>query len=125
MDFLRLKNVTSIFNLKRSNQAIVEVAIATRKMSLRYSYLCGTASDAVDMVRSAIPQGFKLKILKSMDFLRLKNVTSIFNLKRSNQGPGLRDCRGCLIFIKIISYQSITRFNHLTRIFASTQVING
>jgi hypothetical protein len=54
-----------------------------------------------------------------MDFLRLKNVTSIFNLKRSNQEYTF------LIFIKIISYQSITRFNHLTRIFASTQVING
>jgi hypothetical protein len=50
MDFLRLKNVTSIFNLKRSNQVKVIV------INIHF-YLCGTASDAVDMVRSAIPQG--------------------------------------------------------------------
>ena len=31
----------------------------TRKMSFRYSQLCGTASDAVDAVGSAIPKGFK------------------------------------------------------------------
>jgi hypothetical protein len=35
------------------------VAAYTRKMSFRYSELCGTASDAVDAVRSAIPQGVK------------------------------------------------------------------
>ena len=35
------------------------VAADTRKMSFRYSQLCGTASDAVDAVGSAIPKGFK------------------------------------------------------------------
>jgi hypothetical protein len=41
------------------NLAIVEVAADTRKMSFRYSQLCWMASDAVDAVISAIPQGFK------------------------------------------------------------------
>jgi len=35
------------------------VAAYTRKMTFRYSQLCGTVSDAVDAVRSAIPEGFK------------------------------------------------------------------
>ena len=36
--------------------AIDEVAAGTRKMLFRYSGLCGTVSDAVDAVRSAIAQ---------------------------------------------------------------------
>jgi len=40
------------------------VAADTRKMSFRYSQLCGTASDAVDAVRSAIPKGFKFEKYK-------------------------------------------------------------
>jgi len=35
------------------------VAVATRKMTFRYSVLCGMSPDAVDAVRSAIPMGFK------------------------------------------------------------------
>ena len=35
------------------------VAVATRKMIFRYSFLCGMSSDEVDAVRSAIPCGFK------------------------------------------------------------------
>ena len=35
------------------------VAADTRKMLFRYSQLCGTASDTVDAVISAIPKGFK------------------------------------------------------------------
>ena len=35
------------------------VVADTMKMSFCYSQLCGTASDAVDAVRSAIPKGFK------------------------------------------------------------------
>jgi hypothetical protein len=38
------------------NRAIVEVAVATRKMPSRYSVLCGAVSDAVDAVRSPIAQ---------------------------------------------------------------------
>jgi hypothetical protein len=37
---------------------MVELAAGTRKTPLRYSQLCGKASDAVDAVRSAIPTGF-------------------------------------------------------------------
>jgi len=48
--------IKKMFNL---NCAIVEVAVATRKMTFRYSGLCGMSSDAVDAVRSAIPMGFK------------------------------------------------------------------
>jgi hypothetical protein len=45
---------------------IVEVAADARKMSFCYSRLCGTASDAADVVRSAIPKGF--------EFLKLKPI---------------------------------------------------
>jgi hypothetical protein len=38
---------------------MVEVTAGTRKMLFRYSCLCGIESDAVDAVRSAIPEGFK------------------------------------------------------------------
>ncbi|HHP7234312.1 MAG TPA: hypothetical protein ACFCUC_06755, partial [Desulfobacterales bacterium] len=41
-------------------RSIVEVAADTRKKSLRDSTLCATASDAVDAVRSASPQGFQI-----------------------------------------------------------------
>ena len=34
-------------------------ALFLRKMSFRYSRLCGKASDTVGAVRSAIPTGFK------------------------------------------------------------------
>ena len=37
---------------------IVKRAADTKKMSFRYSRLCGKISDAVDAVRSAIPTGF-------------------------------------------------------------------
>jgi len=52
------KDKTSL-NFTKLSRAIIEVAADTRKMLFRYSQLCGTASDAVDAVRSAIPQGFK------------------------------------------------------------------
>ena len=40
------------------------------KMSFRYRQLCGTASDAVGAVRSAIPKGFKfaIKIINTIIF---------------------------------------------------------
>ena len=39
-------------------QTIIELAADTRKMAFRYSEICGKASDALDVVRSAIPTGF-------------------------------------------------------------------
>ncbi|BBO82751.1 hypothetical protein DSCO28_33170 [Desulfosarcina ovata subsp. sediminis] len=39
------------------NWAIVELAAYTKQMSFRYSRLCGKASNAVDVVRSATPPG--------------------------------------------------------------------
>jgi hypothetical protein len=38
---------------------IFKFAADTRKISFRYSRLCGKASDAVDAVKMEIPQGFK------------------------------------------------------------------
>jgi len=38
------------------DRGIVEVAADTRKMSFRYSGLCGMSSDTVAAVRSTIPQ---------------------------------------------------------------------
>ena len=52
--------------------AIVEVAAATRKMTFRYSGLCGTASDDVDGVRSAIPKGFIFSKLEPVYILLYK-----------------------------------------------------
>ena len=46
------------------------VAADTRKMSFRYSQLCRTASDTVDVVRSAIPKGFKFKNIKLYNSLK-------------------------------------------------------
>jgi hypothetical protein len=52
-------------------------------MSFRYSFLCEAAFDTVDTVRSASPQGFKLKI--KIDKKPFKEYYSFFNLKRSFQ----------------------------------------
>jgi len=41
----------------------------------RYSRLCGTASDAVDAVKSEIPQGFKLLKLKMSEYI--KNIVEL------------------------------------------------
>ena len=38
-------------------------------MSYRYSLLCGTAFDAVDAVKSEIPQGFIFSKVKLAEFL--------------------------------------------------------
>jgi len=44
----------------------------------RYSRLCGTASDAVDVVKLEIPQGFKLLKFKMPEYLKyiIKLTTS-------------------------------------------------
>jgi len=45
--------VNLFFNL---NRAIFKFASDIRKMSFRYSCLCGTASDTIDAVKLEIPQ---------------------------------------------------------------------
>jgi len=39
-------------------------------MLVRYSCLCGTASDAVNAVKLEIPQGFKLLKFKMADYIK-------------------------------------------------------
>ena len=47
----------------------------TMKMLLRYSCLCGPASDVVDAVKLEIPQGFKLLKIKMPE--HLKNIVKL------------------------------------------------
>jgi len=54
-------------------------------MPFRYSRLCGTASDAVDAARSAIPKGFKFKKYKSIEFL-IKKVNPFFKFETLTLG---------------------------------------
>ena len=65
-EIITLSNGQHILKMKgaklsdcRGLPAFGGVAAYTRKMSFRYSQLCGTASDTVDAVRSAVPEGFK------------------------------------------------------------------
>jgi hypothetical protein len=54
------KEIEILFEPKLSDcRGCPKLIMATRKMSCRYSRLCGSAFDAVDAVRSAIPKGFK------------------------------------------------------------------
>ena len=54
---------------------IFKFAADTRKMSFRYSRLCGTASDAVDAVKLEIPKGFKLLKFKMSEYF--KNIVKL------------------------------------------------
>ncbi len=73
-------------------------------MASRYSWLCGTASDAVDAVRSAIPKGFKFKKLKTIEFIK-KKCSPFFKFETLNLvliffqlfDKGLDICLGLLI----------------------------
>jgi len=44
-------------------------------MLFRYSYLCGTTSDAVDAVKLEIPEGFKLLKFRMAEYL--KNIIEL------------------------------------------------
>ena len=46
-------------------------AADTRKMSFRYSLLCGTAFDAVGAVKLEIPKGFIFSKVKLAEFLKI------------------------------------------------------
>ncbi len=59
---------------------IFKFATDTRKMSFRYSRLCGTASDAVDAVKLEIPQGFKFLKFRMVEYL--KNIHKLTISKR-------------------------------------------
>jgi hypothetical protein len=66
------------------NRAIFKFAIDIRKMSFRYSFLCGMASDTIDAVKLEIPQGFKFlkfrmpesyKILLNKPFQKFETIS--------------------------------------------------
>jgi len=52
-------------------RAIFKFVADTRKMSFRYSFLCGMASDTIDTVKLEIPQGFKFLKLRMPESLKI------------------------------------------------------
>ena len=53
------------------NRAIFKFASDIRKMSFRYSFLCGMAFDTIDKVKLEIPQGFKFLKLRMPESFKI------------------------------------------------------
>jgi hypothetical protein len=49
-------------------------------MWFSYSELCGTAFDAVDALRSAIPKGFNFKNIKRFSSLEIEKISFLFKI---------------------------------------------
>ena len=60
---------------KHINWVIFKFTADTRKMSFRYSVLCGMAYDAVGAVKLGIPEGFNFLKFKLIQFL--KNIVEL------------------------------------------------
>ena len=52
-------------------RAIFKFASDIRKMSFRYSFLCGMASDTIDTAKLEIPQGFKFLKLRMPESFKI------------------------------------------------------
>ena len=56
-------------------RAIFKFVADTRKMSFRYSFLCGMASDTVDVMKLRIPSSFKFLKIKMEEYI--KNIIKL------------------------------------------------
>jgi len=72
-------------------RAIFKFVADTRKMSFRYSFLCGMASDTADAMKLRIPSGFKFLKIKMEEYI--KNIIKLTISKFETISLGLVNCQ--------------------------------